>query len=233
MTERTCDIEGCGNAHHSRGWCQVHYARWQRHGSPTHPLQVRGGRTCDIDGCGNTHESRGWCSMHYQRFLRYGSPTHQVRLRRFGAVCSLSSCDRPHFGRGWCGLHYSRWYHHGLEPEDVPARTRSEAGAESAKAFTRPVGSTRIDQHGYIVEKVGRDSPHAPMANQKGWALQHRVVMARKMGRMLTPKETVHHINGIRDDNRPENLELWESHHPPGQRKDDPHCASCTCMAKA
>lgn len=38
---------------------------------------------------------------------------------------------------------------------------------------------------------------------------EHRVVMERRIGRALFPDESVHHINGIRDDNRLDNLELW------------------------
>lgn len=52
---------------------------------------------------------------------------------------------------------------------------------------------------------------------------EHRLVMERTLRRKLRRGETVHHKNGIRDDNRPENLELWATHHSHGQRVADLH----------
>ena len=51
--------------------------------------------------------------------------------------------------------------------------------------------------------------------------------MEEKLGRKLVKGESVHHINGVRDDNRPENLELWITFQPYGQRASDIECPHC------
>ena len=59
---------------------------------------------------------------------------------------------------------------------------------------------------------------HPSTTPRNCYLLEHRVVMEKAIGRYLQRYETVHHKNGIRHDNRIENLELWSKQHPSGQR---------------
>lgn len=61
---------------------------------------------------------------------------------------------------------------------------------------------------GYAAIRVSPRNFYYPMANSSGYIAEHRLVMARSLGRLLQPWEIVHHINGIREDNRLENLQL-------------------------
>lgn len=64
-------------------------------------------------------------------------------------------------------------------------------------------------------------APENERKNKRGYALEHLVVMEKSLGRAVSVFETVHHKNGDRLDNRLENLELWSSRHPKGQRVRD------------
>ena len=92
--------------------------------------------------------------------------------------------------------------------------TRFKKYGYVGQAAPLPTGdSTRWhkNKHGYVVRKRA----------DKRWENQHRVVMEEHLGRHLAKHENVHHINGVRDDNRIENLELWVKPQPPGQRPSD------------
>ena len=65
----------------------------------------------------------------------------------------------------------------------------------------------KVVQHGYVFVF----SPKHPKANKKGYVAEHRLIMEKHLGRRLKSKEVIHHINGIKSDNRIENLLLFPS----------------------
>lgn len=95
----------------------------------------------------------------------------------------------------------------------------------------RPIGTLRRDSSGYLIVKVPPGTPGAKRSKRLShWMWAHRYVMQQKLGRPLKRHENVHHINGKRDDNRPENLELWKKAQAIGVRAADYHCHGCRCF---
>lgn len=78
-------------------------------------------------------------------------------------------------------------------------------------------GKSRYLSNGYWILR----RPDHPNAYANGCVLEHVVVMSEMLGRPLLKGENVHHKNGVKSDNRPENLELWVVHQPKGQRAID------------
>ena len=69
-------------------------------------------------------------------------------------------------------------------------------------------GGRIIDGHGYVQVLLKPDDPFISMANHKRYILEHRLLMARHLGRCLSNDELVHHLNGDIRDNRIDNLEV-------------------------
>lgn len=187
---------------------------------------------CSLEGCERPKMARGWCGAHYRRWHRYGDPEALAPPRTkptSGVTKQCHSCNRwvdvSSFPQGWspcfecrAEAHYSK----GLTCSDCSCRISngSKTGlCRSCFGASRRTGAKvrrlvgRND--GYVVLTGHYDHPNA---RARGHILEHVKVMSDILGRPLLPHENVHHINGFRDDNRPENLELWSHHQPRGQR---------------
>lgn len=85
------------------------------------------------------------------------------------------------------------------------------------------VGKVRRNYHGYNLVHL----PDHKLANHRGDVLQHRLVVMESLGRYLEPYEIVHHKNGIKDDNRIENLEIILQYPKNGFHKGEIDCPYC------
>jgi hypothetical protein len=99
------------------------------------------------------------------------------------------------------------------------ARARS-AAKKGAQSCNWKGGRILDKKTGYILIWSADYYADNPLKRNK-YVFEHRFVMSKIIGRKLRKGESVHHKNGIRGDNRPENLELWVSTQPSGQRVSD------------
>lgn len=170
------------------------------------------------------------CSKEYKAFGKNCSPCARKKREAKSQKVPCSSCERSNIkivnkSLRICGkcyrmrceanipgfrekrILYNRKMHRvyrGQDP-DAPLQ-RKEAGMGY------------INKDGYkIITRKGHPNAHP----NKGAIKEHTWVMSEHLGRPLTKNESVHHKNGIRDDNRIENLELWHKGQVAGQRLSD------------
>lgn len=188
-----CRVPGCSLPIRVRGYCAAHASN-----PKTVPAAVSANGMCAVDGCDRHSFSKGYCQLHYDRIRRAGAAgAAGVTLRsERGQPCSVDGCEKPARGKGLCITHY--------------ARERKTGDAGGAALLRAAQGEGTITDTGYRRIVVGGN-----------YVFEHRYVMEKMLGRALLERENVHHLNGDRLDNSPENLEVWISQQPPGQRVSD------------
>lgn len=191
---KICSSQGCRKTVNARGLCSAHYAQWRRSVAPP----------CSVDSCSRPQQAMGLCSGHYTRSLK-GHDLSKPLQHKLGGRCSRPGCSFMAAKAGLCNRHYICVRRYG---ED--ARLWPRMRGDRDNSWKAP-GTRKVTSDGYIDIKL----------DDVRWEREHRHVMSQMIGRPLLPHENVHHKNGDRSDNRPENLELWSKVQPAGQRVSD------------
>lgn len=152
-------------------------------------------KKCAVVGCENLTKRKFYCDRHHKRWKRHGDPNVVLtNLDKSCVICGQLAARSLKTNSPLCHKHYGRWIRHN----------------DPTKILINEKGQGYITDHGYKAFIIdGKQN------------FEHRMVMEKCLGRKLEKTERVHHKNGIKLDNRKENLELWSTSHPSGQRIED------------
>jgi hypothetical protein len=187
------------------------------------------GARCVVEGCGAVRLARGYCTTHYHRWRTSGGPGEAARRRKGKRPCRVSECQNDAVtSDDLCPTHRRRKRLYGAEDGTLSTHLPCAVCGEPSMHGMRFVD--RCETHAWdrvldlhlAGEYAGVISGgYVYLTVRKKRRPVHQLVMERMLGRRLLPGETPHHMNGRRDDNRPENLELWVKPQVPGQRVQD------------
>jgi endogenous inhibitor of DNA gyrase (YacG/DUF329 family) len=119
--------------------------------------------------------------------LTFCSPECSAKAQRTGAMFPCETCGKEFY----------------ISPQQLNKRFCSRKCLHESRRL-KGAGYSYVRQDGYIAVYY----PNHPDASARGLILEHRLVAEEKYGRRILRTEHVHHLNGVRDDNRPENIEL-------------------------
>lgn len=222
--KQPCKFKGCGKRPLVRGYCSGHHQQLCD-GRPLRKLKPRRppyspGQVCAFSGCLKLAVSQGFCQGHYCRH-KLGKTMRPLWTfsQVFTARDAKKRCPCFVSGQRWRGS--TAWYWFEC-PLHLHGKTRFKWGQYIQNKYKcrrcRYIAHGKIMSKGGYINKLGYRVKCGTMRNGKrGPVGEHRTIMEHHLGRKLTRQETIHHKNGIRSDNRIENLELRVSAHGPGQ----------------